>query len=308
MEKKNPSKLRKILSREKSRIFFMLVFGLPTLAGYLYFCFSPIFTSIYSSFFRWSGFSSMKYIGFANYKNILNDPIFFKAIKNDLFYVLGKEVLIVPLALLFAVALTRLRLKKVEVSFFRFIFYIPNILSVIIIAIMWAFIYDPYIGLLNGVLKAVGLESVIPADGWLVEHTMGSIIVVASWCGIGLYMIIMISAINSISKELYEAAEIDGAGQWKQFWYVTIPGIRGQITFMVTSIVFQTLGNYSLAMTMANGGVNGSGMVMGLYVYQYGIDSQSPQVGYANAAAVLLLLVSGTLTLLVNKLSRRGED
>lgn len=286
----------------------MLVFGLPTLAGYLYFCFSPIFTSIYSSFFKWSGFSSMKYIGLTNYKTILNDPIFFKAIKNDLFYVLGKEVLIVPLALLFAVALTRLRLKKVEVSFFRFIFYIPNILSVIIIAIMWAFIYDPYIGLLNGVLKAVGLESVIPADGWLVEHTMGSIIVVASWCGIGLYMIIMISAINSISKELYEAAEIDGAGQWKQFWYVTIPGIRGQITFMVTSIVFQTLGNYSLAMAMANGGVNGSGMVMGLYVYQYGIDSQAPQVGYANAAAILLLLVSGSLTLLVNKLSRRGEE
>lgn len=308
MEKKNPSKLRKTLSKEKSKIFFMLIFGLPTLVGYLYFCFSPIFTSIYTSFFKWSGFSSMKYVGLANYSNVLKDPIFFKAIKNDLIFVLGKEILIVPLALLFAVALTRLRMKKAEVSFYRFIFYIPNILSVIIIAIMWAFIYDPYIGLLNGILKAVGLGKLIPADGWLVEHTLGSIIVVASWCGIGLYMIILISAINSISKELYEAAEIDGAGQWEQLWYVTLPGIRGQITFMITSIVFQTLGSYSLTMTMSNGGVDGSGMVMGLYVYQHGIDSLTPQVGYANAAAVLLLIISGSLTLLVNKWSSRGED
>lgn len=305
--KKRPTTLLGKMSKEKSRIAFMLVFGLPTLALYIWFCFSPIFTSIYSSFFSWSGFSTMKPVGLKNYEIILKDPIFFKAIKNDFMFVLGKEILIVPLTLLFAVALTRLRLKRLEVNFYRFVFYIPNVLSVIIIAIMWAFIYDPYNGLLNGVLDLVGLSHLIPKDGWLVQHTMPSIIVVASWCGIGLHMIMMISAINSISPDIFEAADIDGAGQWKQLWSITIPCVWNQIKVLVTSIIFNTLGNYALAMALANGGVNGSGMVMGLYVYQYGIDSTSPKVGYANAAAVLLLIISGSITMLVNGLMSRKE-
>ena len=305
---RQPTTLLSRMNRERSKIAFMLAFGLPTLVLYIWFCVSPIFTSIYSSFFNWSGFSSMKPVGFKNYEIILKDPIFYKAIKNDFTFVLGKELLIVPLTLLFAVSLTRLRLKKYEVNFFRFVFYLPNVLSVIIISIVWAFIYDPYNGLLNGVLNAVGLSNLIPADGWLVAHTVPSVIVVASWCGIGLHMIMMISAINSIPLDIFEAADIDGAGQWRQFWSITVPCVWNQIKVVVTSIIFNTLGNYVLIMTMTNGGVNGSGMVMGLYVYQYGIDSQSPKVGYANAAAVLLLIISGTTTMLVNGLMNRKEQ
>ena len=305
---RQPSTLLTRMSKEKSRIAFILAFGLPTLALYIWFCVSPIFTSIYSSFFSWSGFSSMKPVGFKNYEIILKDPIFYKAIKNDFTFVLGKELLIVPLTLLFAVALTRLRLKKFEVNFYRFLFYLPNVLSVIIIAIVWAFIYDPYNGLLNGILEVVGLSHLIPKDGWLVSYTVPSVIVVASWCGIGLHLIMMISAINSISPEIFEAADIDGAGQWKQLWSITIPCVWNQIKVLVTSIIFNTLGNYVLIMTMANGGVDGSGMVMGLYVYQYGIDSTSPKVGYANAAAVLLLIISATTTMIVNGLMSRKEQ
>lgn len=305
---RQPSLLASKIKREKSRIAFMLVFGLPTIALYIWFCVVPIFTSIYSSFFSWSGFSSMKPVGMKNYEIILKDPIFFKAIKNDFLFVLGKEILIVPMTLLFAVSLTRLRLKRAEVNFYRFVFYIPNVLSVIIIAIVWAFIYDPYNGLLNGVLELIGLSHIIPKDGWLVEHTLPSVIVVASWCGIGMHMIMMISAINSIPTDVFEAADIDGAGQWRQLWSVTIPCVWNQIKVLVTSIIFNTLGNYGLIMAMTNGGVNGSGMVMGLYVYQYGIDSTSPKVGYANAAAVLLLIISGSITMLVNGLMSRKEQ
>lgn len=296
------------LAKERSRIMFMLTFGLPTLVAYLYFCFSPIFTSLYTSFHKWSGFSDMDFVGWSNYLSVLKDPIFFKAIKNDIIYVLGKEILIVPATILFAIALTRLRLTKVEQKYFRFVFYLPNILSAIIVAIVWAFIYDPYMGLLNGVLKVWRLESLIPTDGWLVQYTMPSIIVVASWCGIGLFLIILISAINSVPLDLYEAAELDGAGQWGQLWYVTFPSIWGQIKFMVIQIIIGTIGNYSLAMALANGGVNGSGMVMGLYVYQYGIDSNNPRVGYANAAAVILMIISSSIILLVNRFMDREEE
>lgn len=303
-----PSKVARILSRERSRIFFMLAFVVPALITYIYACVSPIFQSIYSSFFKWSGFSSMKYIGWSNYLKIFDDPVFFKAIKNDIIYVLGKEILIVPLALLFALSMTRLRFKKAEVGAYRFLLYLPNVLSVSIIGIVWAFILDPYNGILNGLLKILGLETLIPANGWLVEYTMPSIIFVASWCGIGYFMIILISAINSVSGELYEAAEIDGAGQWQQLWYITIPAIWDKLRFVITNIVIGTLGNYSLAMILANGGINGSGMVMGLYVYQYGIDSNAPQVGYANAAAMLLMIISSTIILIINKVMNREAD
>ena len=250
----------------------------------------------------------MRYIGWDNYAKILKDAVFFKAIKNDIIYVLGKEILIVPLALLFALSMTRLRFKKAETTAYRFLLYLPNVLSVSIIGIVWAFILDPYNGILNGLLKMIGLESLIPANGWLVEYTMPSIIFVASWCGIGYFMIILISAINSVSAELYEAADIDGAGQWQQLWSITIPAIWEKLRFVITNIVIGTLGNYSLAMLLANGGVNGSGMVMGLYVYQHGIDSNAPQVGYANSAAVLLMIISSTIILVINKVMNKEVD
>ena len=307
MERKT-SKLSRILTRERSKILFLLAFVIPTLAAYIFCYVSPIFQSIYSSFFNWSGFGSMDFVGLENFIEILKDPVFFKAIRNDLFYVIGKEILIVPLAIMFALALTRLRLTKAETLFYRFLLYLPNVLAVTIIGIVWAFIYDPYNGILNGLLEIIGLEGLIPANGWLVEHTMPSIIFVASWCGIGYFMIILISAINSVPKDLYEAADIDGAGQWQQLWSITMPAIWEKIKYVVVNIVIGTLGNYSLAMILANGGVNGSGMVMGLYVYQYGIDSQAPRVGYANAAAIILMVISSTIILIVNKVMNKEED
>lgn len=307
MERKT-SKLSRILTRERSKILFLLAFVIPSLSLYIFCYVVPIFSSIYSSFFDWSGFGSMDFLGWDNYLTILKDPVFFKAITNDLWYVLGKEILIVPLAIIFALALTRMRLKKTEALAYRFLLYLPNVLSVTIISIVWAFIYDPYNGILNGILKLLNLSHLIPTDGWLVEHTMPSIIFVASWCGIGYFMIILISAINSVSNELYEAADIDGAGQWRQLWSITMPAIWEKIRFVVVNVVIGTLGNYSLAMLLANGGVDGSGMVMGLYVYQYGIDSNAPQVGYANAAAVLLMIINAVIITVVNKVMNKEED
>ncbi len=298
----------RLWNMERSRILFLLVFCLPTFALYFVFCIYPIFDSIVTSFFDWSGFASREYVGWENYRRILNDPVFFKAVKNDFYYVLGKEILIVPLTILFAISLTRLRLKKVEVSAYRFIFYIPNILSTIIIGIMWTFVYDPFCGLLNGLLDILNLSHLSPIEGWMVTNPMECIIVVASWCGIGLYMLILISAINSVPKEIYEAANMDGADEWKQLWKITIPATWGQIKFVITSIIFQTLGNYGLVLAMnGGGGVDGNSMVMGLYVFNHGIDSTVPQVGYANAAAVLLMIISGSVTLIVNGLLSRKE-
>lgn len=303
-------RVKRFFSKEYSKLIFLAVLVFPALIAYTYCYVVPIFSSVYSSFHDWSGFGTMEFIGIENYKSLFQDDVFFKAIKNDIFYVIGKEILIVPLSVLFALALTRLKLKKFEVNTYRFILYLPNVLSVSIIGIVWAFIYDPYNGILNGLLKIVGLEHLIPANGWLVDYAMPAIIYVASWCGIGYFMILLVSAINGIPNDLYEAADIDGAGQWKQLWSITVPAIWEKIRYVVVQVVIGTLGNYSLAMLLvgSSGGVDGVGMVMGLYVYHYGLDSNDPQVGYANAAAIVLMIISSSIILLINKLMDREDD
>ncbi len=316
MEQATPLKINKrrksfknFMSREYSKILFLLVFVIPVFALYFYTHFVPAYESIVGSFDKWNGFGEPKFVGWANYESILEDPVFFKAIKNSLLFVLGKEILIVPTVVLFAVALTKLRLKKAEMLTYRYVFYIPNIISIAIIGILWNFIFNPAGGLLNSILEAVGLSSWIPETAWLVDYTMPAVIVVASWCGIGYFMIILISAINSIPISLYEAADIDGAGQWCQLMNITMPTVWEHVRFMIVQILVGGIGSYELVMLLVSGsGVDNSGMTMGYYSYFYGLDSSQPQVGYSYAAAVLILIVSATLTLITNKLLNRKDD
>lgn len=201
---------------DKSKIGFFCCFCLPPLLLYILFCVYPIVSSLYTSFFEWSGYDELSadyFVGLQNYIAVLTDSEFLAAIKNDFLIILGKEVIIVVLTVLFAVSLTRLRFHRVEAGIYRFVFFLPNVLSVVIIAIMWTFVLDPNFGILNPLLRAVGLERLIPVTGWTFEYPLGVITFVASWCGIGLFMLILITAINGISKELYESATIDGGGR-----------------------------------------------------------------------------------------------
>lgn len=309
-EKSFQQKLRSDFRRNRPRYWFLLALVLPTFLLYVVFCIYPILNSAYTSLFEWSGYSADKtFVGLENYRDILTDKLFLSAIRNDVIITAGKEVIIVLLTVFFAVSLTRLRLKKREVGAYRFIFYIPNVLSVVVIANVWAFVYDPFNGLLNGILRAVGLDGLIPANGWIVEHPLGCVITVASWCGIGLFMIVLITAINTIPTELYEAARMDGAGEWTQLWYITMPEVWKQIKSIIVSILFQSLGgNFTLVQAMLGSAVNEKSIVMGLFVYQKGYSSLTPEVGYSYAAAVLLLIITATASLLVNRALTNRED
>ena len=208
-----------------------------------------IVSSLYTSFFEWSGYDELSadyFVGLQNYIAVLTDSEFLAAIKNDFLIILGKEVIIVVLTVLFAVSLTRLRFHRVEAGIYRFVFFLPNVLSVVIIAIMWTFVLDPNFGILNPLLRAVGLERLIPVTGWTFEYPLGVITFVASWCGIGLFMLILITAINGISKELYESATIDGAGQIRTLWSIVMPQVKpAWMTLLVFS--FQGVWNQTQA-------------------------------------------------------------
>ncbi len=293
---------------DKSKASFFLLFCLPPLLLYIFYSIIPILQALYTCFFDFSGYGDMEYLGLANYIEILSDPEFLAAIRNDFFIILVKEVIICVLTVLFAVSLTRLRFKKFESNIYRFLFYIPNVLSTVIIATIWSFVLDSHFGILNPILAGVGLKDIIPIYGWTFEHPMWVVSFVASWCGVGLFMLVMITAINGISPELYESARIDGAGEWRQLWSNTMPAVWHQTKFMVITILYQSFAaNFGMVQALLGSNVNEESMVMGKFVYMYGYESDSPQIGYSYAAAIIMLIITTALSLGANKIMSKGD-
>lgn len=288
-----------VMAMNASKWRFLLFLVLPAFLLYLYLCIVPMVNSIANSVYDWNGYGPKTFIGVKNYLQIFQDPIFWEAFKNDVLIVLFKEVIIVCLAVLFAVSLTRAKIHKKEVAFFRFVYYIPNILSVILISMVWKYFFESL-----DTIKA-SWNFLTSENGIWVDHPLPLIIFIASWAGVGYFMIVLITTINNISKEVYEAADLDGANQMQQLWYVTMPEIMPQIRYIIINVLSGSLAvNMNLILPLT-GGQNHT-MVMGLYVYNYG-TGQLNMVGYAYAAAVVLMLISFILCFSVNYYMKRKE-
>ena len=288
-------------------VFFALTGGI-VLALYLIFCVYPIIQSVYTSFFEWNGYVQVKpeHVGWENYSTVVKDPEFWLALKNDLVITAIKLVIISVLTVLFAVTLTRFRMKTAEVLFYKFVFYIPNVLSVVIIGALWGFVFMPgQTGLLNAVGSLFNKNFSI---SWLMKYPFQSVGFVASWCGVGLFMLTMIAAIQQIPDELYESARIDGAGEMKQLQYITMPAVWLQLTFMVVSIFYQSLGgNFGLVnVILPSAALDENGMVMGLYVYRYGTSLY--KVGFSYAASIVMLIVTSIISLTVKFLMDKAGE
>ena len=260
---------------------------------------------VYLSLFKWSGASANReFIGFDNYIRMFNDSTILKTIFNDYFLVFTKVIGIMVLALFFAVALTQLRIK--EAPFYRIVFFFPNIMSVVVIGILWQFIYDPDMGIVNGLLSAIGLESW--TRPWLgsMEWALPSLVLPAVWAGIGLFMLLLIGGITSIPKDVYESADIDGASQWQQFWRITVPLIWPQIRTSIIYIVITSLnGSFVLVQIMTNGGPGRQTEVMGSYLYERAFENF--QFGYGATIGVLILILSLVTVLIMQFVLRREK-
>lgn len=272
------------------RNLFILFCIVPTFLMFAVFTLYPLFSGLYYSFFDWSGSSNVKtFIGIDNYIRLLQDDVIPKTIIHDYFLVATKVLGIMVLALFFAVALTQLKIK--EAPFYRIIFFFPNIMSVVIIGILWMFIYNPSLGLINSGLEMIGLEQF--AKPWLGDETwaLPSIVLPSIWAGIGLFMLMLMGGIANVSKSFYEAAEIDGATEWQQFWKVTVPLIWPQIKISVLYIVITTLnGSFILVQVMTGGGPNNATHVMGSYLYQQAFVHFN--FGYGATIGVMILVLS----------------
>lgn len=305
---RNTKRFRFKSNMTPSKWIFFASTCLIALCLYIVFCVYPIIESIRLSFFDWNGYITVEpeFVKFAKYHEVLTDSLFWTSFKNDLLITAIKEVLICFLTVLFAVSLTRMRMKSGECAAYKFLFYVPNVLSVVIIGSVWRYILMPgKQGLLNALLSIFGKEV---SRSWLIIYPIQSIGFVASWCGVGLFMLTMIAAIKQVPDELYEAATIDGAGEMKQLQYVTMPAVWLQLTFMVVSILYQSLGgNFAIVncfVSMSNSPIADKVTVMGYYVYSKG----SSDIGFSYAASVVMLALTSAISLSVKiAMDKLGE-
>ncbi|SDS08446.1 carbohydrate ABC transporter membrane protein 1, CUT1 family [Paenibacillaceae bacterium GAS479] len=287
------------------RKLFIAAFIIPTFLYFCLFTIYPILQALYNSFFDWSGMSQFKdYVGLQNFKDLLQDPIMLNAIGNDYFLVAGKVIGIMLIATFFAIALTRLRIRGA--GFFRSIFFIPNVLSVVVVGVLWGFIYNPQIGFLNGFLSLFTKEPV--TINWLgfESHSIWMLLPPTIWAGIGFYMILLIAAITNIPESLYEAADIEGAGQWHQFWHISLPLVWEQMKISIINIMMTTLnGSFVIVTIMTAGGPDNSTQVMGSYLYQQAF--KQAHFGYGASIGIAILTTSLVTTLLLQWLLRREQ-
>lgn len=294
-----------MVQSKRQKYMFLAFCLVPTLILFSIFTLYPLFSGLYFSFFDWSGSSSNKeFIGFANYIKLFKDSIIPDTIMHDYFLVVTKILGIMVLAMFFAVALTQLKIK--EAPFYRIVFFFPNIMSVVVIGILWTFIYNPSLGLVNSGLEFLGLEKW--AKPWLGDEkwALPSIVLPAVWAGIGLFMLMLMGGIANISKSYYEAARIDGASEWQQFWKITLPLVWPQVKVSILYIVITTLnGSFILVQVMTGGGPNNSTHVMGSYLYQQAFKQYN--FGYGATIGVMILVLSLITVLFLQFLMRREK-
>mgnify|MGYP001177950608 CR=1 FL=1 len=279
-----------MVQSKRQKYLFLLFCLLPTVIVFAIFTIYPLLNGLYLSFFDWSGTGSVKqFIGLDNYKELIHDPIIPKTIVHDYFLVVTKVIGIMVIATFFAVVLTQMKIK--EAPIYRVIFFFPNIMSVVIIGILWQFIYNPDLGIFNTGLKAIGLDSW--TRPWLgsLEWALPSLILPSIWAGIGLFMLMLMGGIMNVPKSLYEAADIDGANQWQQFWRLTVPLVWPQIKTSILYIVITTLnGSFVIVQIMTQGGPDNATQVMGSYLYQEAFEEF--HFGYGATIGVMILVLS----------------
>ncbi|KIL41562.1 ABC transporter permease [Gordoniibacillus kamchatkensis] len=285
------------------RNLFIASFIVPTLALYAVFAVYPMFKGIYLSLFDWSGGSeSYNFIGLGNFKEMLHDDVLPKAIRNDYILVAGKVIGFMILSLFFAVALTRLNVKGS--GFYRTVFFFPNVLSVVVVGVLWRYVYNPNVGFLN---SFISLFTKQPFDyAWLGgKWSIFALLPPSIWAGIGFSVILLVAGIMSVPESLYESAHLDGATQWQQFWKVTLPLVWEQVQTSVIWIVVTTLNGSFVIVTIMTfeGGADNATQVMGSYLYfnafKYG------KFSYGSAIGVLILVLSLITTVALQRLMKR---
>lgn len=292
---KKRRKLNKMQRREELTGY---LFASPWIIGFLVFMAFPILASLYMSFTKYNLISAPQWVGLANYKNLLfRDAVFVTSLKNTLYYV----IIATPINLAMGVLIAMLLNQKVRgIRFYRTIFYLPNVVSMVAIALLWQWILDPSFGLVNTMLEKIGIDG----PSWLFDAKWSkpSLILMGMW-NVGGSMVIYLAALQDIPVSLYEAATIDGAGAVRKFFKITLPLLSPSIFFNFIMGIILGFQVFMQSFIMTGGGPMQSTYFYAYYLYDKAFTYR--QMGSASSMAWILLIITFILTFIVSKTSSK---
>ena len=285
--------------RKREKNLFILACLSPALILFFTFLIYPTIEVFRMSMFKWGGFSNnQQFVGLDNFKILWADENFFRTIQNTILLIVVVTLFTVVLAVLFAAILSTEKIRGN--NFFRIIFYIPNILSIVVIAGIFAAIYDPKAGLLNAVLPEAWNKLWL-GDQSIVIYSLAFALI---WQAIGYYMVMYMAGMANIPASLYEAADLDGAGKIGKFFNVTLPLIWNSIRTTLTFFIISTINlSFLLVQILTDGGPDGSTEVFLSYMFKQAYTNSS--YGYGMAIGVVIFIFSFGLSGIVSHITKR---
>ena len=289
------------MEKNKGRSRFIVLCVAPAVILFVIFMIYPTLNVFRMSLYERGAYSPTEtFVGFNNFKSLISDANFIRSMQNTILLIVAVTIITFALALVFAGILTREKIRGKE--FLRVVFYIPNILSVVVISGIFSAIYQPENGMLNSILSMIKGETVTIL--WKGENlVMVSLIIAMVWQAIGYYMVMYMASMAAVPQSLYESSGLDGAGRITQFFQITIPliwtNIRTTLTFFIISTINMA---FLFVKAMTSGGPNGASEVALSYMYG---QKDAGLYGYSMAIGVVIFLFSFLLSALVNKVTKR---
>lgn len=281
------------LSKKNTKIIMIM----PAVILFTAFFLAPIFISVYYSFTDFSGIGAAKFIGFKNYQVLLNDKFFFIALKNTFIILIGITITILPLSFIVALLLEKpFRGSGVVQS----MIFAPNVIAPILVGLIWLFILDPKMGMINAILRSIGLSDY--QQQWIGGKTLTpySVAFVYLWQVLGFYTTINMAGLRSIPADIYEAAEIDGANYFQRIRKITIPMMKNTIVINTILIITGGFKIFETVKQLTNGGPNHMSDVLVTYMYDTTFTSSRYGYGMAVATVSFVLCLIFSIIYLVN--------
>lgn len=276
---------------------------LPAALVYAVFSLLPIVATIWISFTDSRGFNTAAtFVGVSNYVRAYNEPIVWVGIRHTLLWLVYHVVLAGGLGLVLALMVSALARTRV---FFRTALFLPHLVSLAVVGVIWANIYDPFYGLLNAVLEQLNLSFLI--QGWLYDPmlVLFTVNVASSWQGFGLYMLLFMAGLQNIDHSLYDAAEVDGANWWQKIVHVTLPGLREVMTFVISLAMINGLKGFATVFVMTGGGPFYASELITTYIYRIAFQEQDH--GLAAVLCIVMSVLAITITVVFNRWRARGS-
>lgn len=291
---------KKLSGRKRDERVAAYIFVAPAVILLIAFLVVPMIYTVYFSGFKYQIMrpDAMKFIGLENYQKLFSDKNFWLALKNTVYF----TVIVVPCQCVLALALALLVSKKFRgVAVFRTMYFAPQLTSMVVISVLWSVLYNanPNTGLINSILVSLGMSPIkFLSDA---STAMNSIIFMSAWQGAGYQMMIFLAGLQGIPRDQYEAASVDGATKFKQFLYITIPGLKGTIKYVIMITMIQAMKLFTQPYIMTQGGPKNSTKTLVYYIYTQG--SQKGNFGYACSIAAVFFVIVVCMSMAMKKVT-----